>query len=159
MANVKPVETEPSAIMETYTDWAVRCITPVAIEGATPVERVCEMFQELRQQKDGKRVVTVSVRANDDNLTGRATIISPFGILLSEGVRLEIEETELFTAEFQTCFPNGCIATAPIDAKNIEALIKAKEAKVVMTALPESPFNVAISLAGFKAAWNRLAEL
>jgi len=159
MARAKTVETEPSSLTESYADWMVRCTTPVAIEGGAPAERMCEMIQELRQPEGGKRVLAISLRPAEGGKSGRATIVAPFGLLLSDGIRLEINETTLFSAGFQTCLPNGCLAGGDLASDAIATLANGEQAKAVMTALNGAPLNVNVPLAGFEAAWNRLLEL
>jgi invasion protein IalB len=152
----------PTSLTETYRDWVVRCVTPAAaVEGqtASPV-RICEMTQELRQQDSGQRVLALSViRSADDANTASLTLVSPFGLLLSAGIQIEVSEAALLDMAFRTCLPAGCIALSDLTADQISVLAAGETATVILTDTNGQTLRLDVSLAGFTAAWNRLKDL
>jgi invasion protein IalB len=151
----------PTSLTETYRDWVVRCATAPSVEGqtASPV-RICEMTQELRQQDSGQRVLALSViQSADDADTASLTLVSPFGLLLSAGIQIEVSEAALLDMAFRTCLPAGCIALSDLTADQIGTLAEGETATVILTDTNGQTLRLDVSLAGFTAAWNRLKEL
>ena len=150
----------PTSLTETYRDWVVRCVTQPALEGQAATARICEMTQELRQQDSGQRVLALSViQSADDADTASLTLVSPFGLLLSAGIQIEVTETRLLDMEFRTCLPAGCIALSVLTADQISALAAGDIATVVLTDTNGQSLRLDVSLAGFTAAWNRIKNL
>lgn len=147
----------PSSLTETYGDWVVRCVSPAAVEGQPVPARVCEMTQELQQQNTGQRVLAVSVQKTES--ATRLTIVAPFGLLLSEGVKVSVADAELVSADFRTCLPAGCIAVSTLEEATLTSLAAGDQAVVAMVDTNAQPVNINVSLAGFTNAWNRLKGL
>lgn len=147
----------PSSLTETYGDWVVRCVSPVAPEGQPAPARVCEMTQELQQQNTGQRVLAVSVQKTES--ATRLTVVAPFGLLLSEGVKVSVADVALVSADFKTCLPAGCIAVSDLDEAALTALAAGDQAVVAMVGTDTQPVNINVSLKGFTTAWNRLKGL
>jgi invasion protein IalB len=147
----------PSSLTETYGDWVVRCVSPAAVEGQPAPARICEMTQELQQQNTGQRVLAVSLQKAET--TTRLTVVAPFGLLLSEGVKVSVADKELVSASFRTCLPAGCIAVSDLDEAVLTAFAAGDQAVVAMQDTNAQPVNINLSLAGFTNAWNRLKAL
>ena len=146
----------PDTLSETYRDWVVVCQSRNPQEGQ-PVERQCEMTQELRQQEGGQRVLSIALRPEGD--AGLLTMITPFGLNVRDQVAIEVDGVTIIQAPFQTCLPAGCIVQAQIDQTSLDAM-RAGEAVIVrLPTTAGEPFQVNISVLGFTAAWNRLMQL
>lgn len=151
--------TGPDLLQETYRDWIVRCETPKAAEDAAAPSRRCEMVQELSQAESGQRVLTLVVQAVAEG-GARLTLITPFGVRLSEGVAIDMGEERLLQLGFRTCLAQGCIASAALDRDAMDRLAGGTAASVRMTIDANGqPLAVETSLAGFDAAWARLTAV
>lgn len=154
----------PTSFSETYNNWVVRCVTQQVAEGQSAT-RICEMTQELRQQKNNQRILTMVLQAKkgiEARLgTGVAslTIIAPFGLLFSEGVKLNLLESTLVSISYKTCLPTGCIAVSDLTIDQINELSKADKTTVIMTDTNNQVLKLSLSMAGFRAAWKRLEKL
>jgi invasion protein IalB len=151
------VNEAPTSLTETYGDWVVRCVSPAAAEGQPAPARVCEMTQELQQQRTGQRVLALSVQKAESG--GRLTVVAPFGLLLAEGVKLSVGETPLVALGFTTCLPAGCIAVSDLEVATMNALAAGDQVVVEMTDTNAQPLKLNVSLRGFTAAWNKLTSL
>lgn len=147
---------KPTTLSETYDTWTVQCATAPAAEGQ-PAKRQCQMSQELLQQESRQRMMLFAVTKDSEN--ARAMLILPFGLLLSEGVRIEITGKELMRGQFRTCLPAGCIVEADLPAESLAQLQAAETASVFMTAVTGQPVKTDLSLKGFAAAYKRLLAL
>jgi invasion protein IalB len=115
------------------------------------------MTQELRQQDNNQRLLALGLQASENG--GALTVIAPFGLLLSQDIKIEIANVQVAAVPFRTCLPGGCIATTWLDATSMAAFAKGAEAVVVMTSTTRQQLRITISLNGFSAALNRLRAL
>lgn len=149
----------PTALSETYQDWVVNCQQVGAKPDGT-VTRSCQMIQELSQKNNNQRVLLVSIVPEVDGAVPRATIIAPFGLKLSQGLGLFVGDDNIATAPFATCLPAGCVAYLDLDSAMLDTLQKGEVVNIVSQPLQsEEPLVIAVSLAGFTAAWKRLNAL
>jgi invasion protein IalB len=144
----------PTSLSETYDAWTVQCANQQ--QGDT-TQRVCQMLQELLQQETRQRVLTFAIGKTDAG--SKATLILPFGLLLSEGIRVQIAEEEILRGAFQTCLPAGCLVEVDLPDETIQKLEAAPTATVLMTANSGQEVKTDISLKGFKSAYQRLTNL
>ena len=148
-------ETAPSSITEIYQDWTVRCNNVASGEGTT---QVCAMVQSLRKGQGGDRVLLVTLTPSEDGAVVR--FVTPFGIRLSQGLKVNVAGTQVLDAAFNTCMPGGCIVLTELPQASVDVLASGESANVVMIANQNGqPFELTVSLAGFTAAWNRLKDL
>jgi len=144
---------EPTTLSETYEAWTVQSVK--AGEGA---RRMCRMSQELIQPETRQRVLLFAITKGEQE-GPNATLVMPFGLLLSEGFRIEIAGQEILRGAYRTCLPDGCVAEIDLADATLEALESAAAASVLMTANNGQPVRADISLRGFKPAYRRLTEL
>lgn len=155
MTNGTAAQSRPDTLFETYGDWAVRCQPSQDASGTTSV---CEIYQELRQQDSGQRVLSIGIVSTGDVAT--ATIIAPFGIRLESGLKLTLGGALLQDAVFETCMPAGCVAKTEMTPDTIERMKQGNTVEAIMTAHATSEqVSVSVSLKGFTMAWKRLGEL
>ncbi|WP_459081215.1 invasion associated locus B family protein [Mesorhizobium sp. A623] len=144
----------PTSLSETYDAWTVQCANQ---QQGEKTQRTCQMSQELLQQKTRQRVLTFAIGMADKK--AKVTLVLPFGLLLSEGVRVQIGEEEILRGAYRTCLPAGCVAEIELPAETIKKLESAETASVLMTANSGQPVKTDVSLKGFSSAFQRLTEL
>jgi len=135
----------------------VICVTPKAAENVKP-KRLCEMVQELLNSKTNQRVLAVSFQIK---LKGEAnlTVISPFGLRISEGVSLQLNGAELLHLAINTCLPIGCISNNNIVKDKMEKIDEGQTIIFQMKDLANRDLEVKVSLSGFAPALKRLKNL
>lgn len=144
----------PTTLSETYDAWTVQCVN--SGEGDQK-RRSCQMSQELHQQGSRQRVLLFAITKAEGSAI--ATLVLPFGLLLSEGVRIEAAETEVVRGGFRTCLPAGCVAEIDLSEEAIGQLQSGDTVSVSMTANSGQVVTTEVSLKGFTAAYQRLTEL
>ena len=151
-------EPAPSAFTETYGTWTVICGLEDAGDGAR--ERRCAMEQRFvwRDEDTGqtRQLLTVTLTPTGDS-GAEAAALAPFGLLLTNGLRLRADDSEAAVLGFETCFPEGCLARGTLNAAALEAF----RAGLVLhvEADPSAggdPFRLEGSLDGFSAASARI---
>ncbi len=144
----------PSSLTETYQSWRVNCVMPAAIEGQAAPTRICEMMQELRQQNNGQRLLTMALQPAQEGAS--LTILAPFGLLLSEGVKITVAGEAVAQGGFRTCLPGGCVSIISLTQGALDTFSAGDTATITMLGTNGQEIALAVSLAGFAAAWNRL---
>lgn len=144
-----------TSLREVHGDWVVTCA--IGGEGAQAAKS-CSMSQEQQDGNSRQRVIAMEILPFPDG--DRATLVLPFGLDLSAGATLQIDDGAAGEAlSFRTCLPGGCIISTTVDAEMREALRGGSELKVHATADGGRETVFSISLRGFAGALNRTAEL
>jgi invasion protein IalB len=149
-------DTGPSTLSETYESWTVQCAKTNA--GGQTV-RNCQMSQELLQPESRQRVLLFAIAPKQGEGVTRGTLILPFGLRLSEGVRIETDGKELFRGAFTTCLPAGCISEIDLSDDSVKQMQGLEKFAVVMTANDGQVARTDVSLSGFSEAYRRLLAL
>jgi len=144
--------TGASAITEVYGDWTLAC-------GATSV-RGCAVRQVLQDSKTNQRVLLAELEPTPDK-GAVATLIMPFGLRLSSGVRLQVGDVSVGSpGSFTTCYDNGCFARLDLDSSAVDLLKRGQDLKIITIAEDSGQSVVlTVSLAGFTSALDRGREL
>jgi len=142
---------DPDQLTERFKAWTVTCVTAE--------ERQCRMVQELIQDKTGQRLSALIVEKGEAEEFS-FTVLAPFGLAVSDGVSLAIDEEPLFEAVFATCMPSGCLVPLAADKNSVEKM-KAGDTltATALAAASGQPVNIEFSLQGFSAAHSRLEDL
>lgn len=150
----------PSSFSETYGNWTVRCAVEEKQEDES--RRQCAMEQRFIWQdpKSGQRQPLLTVTLVPSPSPGKgleAVVVTPFGLQFKSGLRLRADEAPSTVLAFDTCFPSGCVARAPLS----QIMIESFRAGVVLHVEAEpvaggEPFRLEGSLQGFTGAIERL---
>ncbi|PRX09510.1 UNVERIFIED_ORG: invasion protein IalB [Martelella mediterranea] len=140
-----------TTVQESYADWQVTC-------GIREQTKICTMVQQQTNAETRQRVLAIELTVNGDGLEG--ALVLPFGILLDSGVALQVDDGERGEAlRFRTCLPTGCVVPLEFDSGFTAALVKGGTLKVHTVQNDRQEIAFRISLRGFNAARNRIAEL
>jgi invasion protein IalB len=138
-------------VRDTFGDWQVRC---------APEGDECFMYQ-LALDPDKNPVAEVSILKLPEvaEAAAGATVVTPLGTLLTNGVVLQIDGGETRQYPFAWCSQVGCFSRFGLAETSIEAMKRGKVAKMslVSIAAPEKPVLLDLSLKGFTDAYNSLA--
>lgn len=150
-----PLPGGASSLSETHGDWAVQCRLQ-AIKDEAP-KPLCSLSQQQQDNK-GSRVLAVELQPTADGATG--ALVLPFGLQLSKGVSLQIDEAKAGAAQpFSTCLPAGCIVPLNFGDAQLKALNSGKALNLIAEAVSGDEVKLSVSLEGFSAALNRVKEL
>lgn len=142
-----------NALSETHGDWQVNC-RMVTVEDTG--QKQCALTQRQVNQQ-GQNVLAVEFATNGDGLSG--AIVLPFGLAVTEPVTLAVDEGEATVLPFSTCVPAGCLVPVDVTDDMRAALRSGSTLAISAQGLDGSPISLAVSLAGFGSAANRVAEL
>lgn len=136
-----------------FQDWVVVCPTPGA-DG----KKVCQAGQKVTIKESGKQLMQVLVGFPPDAKTPIAVFFLPLGVLLQQGAKLVVGETELGRLAIQRCEPNGCIAPLQLSDDILGKLRAGTTGKIVVTNAEGKTLDIPLSLKGFSSAFAELKK-
>lgn len=147
----REIEPDASYIKEEYGDWQLQCFR--AETGEDP----CQMYQLLREDA-GNPVAEFSLfklPGNDQAVAG-ATIVVPLGTLLTEGLKISVDDGAMKGYSYAFCSMVGCFARIGFTEEDIDAFKAGSAAKLVIVPAqaPDQVVEITASLDGFTAAFN-----
>ena len=151
---------DPSAFSATYGDWRASC----RVVSDTPEpSRHCTLDQSLswRDEESGvtRPLVNATLTAPGDDGHSEAVFIVPFGLLLTEGASLWVDDGEPFAHwPFYICFSEGCALRGRLDGEALKTLERGQTLTLRMQATGGKGFRVELPLTGFAIALARLRE-
>ncbi len=143
---------EPTGELErtVHGDWEVAC----AANGQ------CAMAQ-IGADESGTPVLEMVIRklpepleVGDRTATAVLDVVTPLGVVLTEGIGLTIDGGRTESAPFQICTEQGCLVREPIDDELVRRLQRGATAVVGMVAANQGLVESNISLTGFTAAYK-----
>lgn len=154
----RPVETDLSYIKEQYGDWQLQCFRTET--GDDP----CQMYQLLREEA-GNPVAEFSVfrlpGSEQAQAIAGATIVVPLGTLLSEGLRISVDDGQMKAYNFAFCSMGGCFARIGFTEQDIEGFKAGGAATltIIPAQAPDQVVRINASLDGFTAAFNEVSVI
>lgn len=83
-------------------------------------------------------------------------VITPLGVVLTEGLGVTIDGGRQESAPFQICTEQGCLVREPVDSDLINRLKRGNTVAVSVIAANQGKVSANLSLAGFTKAFNAL---
>ena len=98
-----------------YGDWQMSCDTP---PGASFEQ--CAIIQNVTAEDQPNVGLSVIVLKTADQQARLLRVLAPLGVLLPNGLGLNVDGTDMGRVAFVRCLPNGCVAEVVMD----DALLK-----------------------------------
>lgn len=134
-----------------YGDWQMSCDTP---PGASFEQ--CAIIQNVTAEDQPNVGLSVIVLRTADRQARLLRVLAPLGVLLPNGLGLNIDGKDMGRVAFVRCLPNGCVAEVTLDDAMIETLSNGKDAIFVVFKTPEEGVGIPVSLNGFKDGFAQL---
>lgn len=142
----------PELSTEVFDDWELRC---------TADNSECFLYQLVTNDAGDpvSEITVIALPPGGEAVTG-ATVVTPLGTLLTAGVKFRIDGGQVRQYPFSWCLRSGCFARFGFDANGLASLKAGNSAHMILQAIdiPDQPINLQISLKGFTAGYNALAE-
>ena len=152
-ANPEPPRLPQRTEILNFDDWAVTCVD--YSEG--PRRHVCSAGLRVTRTGTDQVVLAWSVGLNDQNKP--VTVFqTPTGIAIKPGVELHIEHAAVRKVPFESCFPNHCVASIPIDGAFVRDISEASTADIVFQAANGRDLKFNIPIKGFAKAYAALTD-
>ena len=134
-----------------YGDWQMSCDTP---PGASFEQ--CAIIQNVTAEDQPNVGLSVIVLKTADRQARLLRVLAPLGVLLPNGLGLNIDGTDMGRVAFVRCLPNGCVAEVVMDDALIKQLSDGSTAIFVVFKTPEEGIGIPVSLDGFKEGFDQL---
>ncbi len=134
-----------------YGDWQMSCDTP---PGASFEQ--CAIIQNVLAEDQPNVGLSVIVLRTADREARLLRVLAPLGVLLPNGLGLNIDGTDMGRVAFVRCLPNGCIAEVELDDDLVKMLSEGTNAIFVVFRTPEEGVGIPVSLDGFSEGFAAL---
>lgn len=134
-----------------HGDWQLSCDTP---PGASFEQ--CAIIQNVTAEDQPNVGLSVIVLKTADQQARLLRVLAPLGVLLPNGLGLNVDGNDLGRVAFVRCLPNGCVAEVVMDDALVETLSNGTNAIFVVFKTPEEGIGIPVSLNGFKEGYTAL---
>lgn len=134
-----------------YGDWQMSCDTP---PGASAEQ--CAIIQNVMAEDQPNVGLSVIVLRTADREARLLRVLAPLGVLLPNGLGLNVDGEDMGRVAFVRCLPNGCVAEVVLDDSLIETLSNGESAIFVVFKTPEEGIGIPVSLNGFDEGFAQL---
>jgi invasion protein IalB len=149
---LQTLPTEAQGVVKAqYGDWQMSCDTP---PGASSEQ--CAIIQNVTAEDQPNVGLSVIVLKTADQQARLLRVLAPLGVLLPNGLGLNIDGKDMGRVAFVRCLPNGCIAEVAMDDALLNSLSSGKSAIFVVFKTPEEGIGIPVSLNGFGDGFKKL---
>ena len=134
-----------------YGDWQMSCDTP---PGASFEQ--CAIIQNVSAEDQPNVGLSVIVLKTADRQARLLRVLAPLGVLLPNGLGLNIDGKDIGRVAFVRCLPNGCVAEVVLDDDLLKTLSDGTSAIFVVFKTPEEGIGIPVSLNGFGEGFAKL---
>ena len=134
-----------------YGDWQMSCDHPPGAQFEQ-----CAIIQNVTAEDQPNVGLSVIVLKTADQQVRLLRVLAPLGVLLPNGLGLNIDGQDIGRVAFVRCLPNGCVAEVVLDDDLIATLSQGSDAIFVVFKTPEEGVGIPVSLNGFSDGFANL---
>jgi invasion protein IalB len=143
---------QPSGtVRSTHGAWSIICDTP---PGASSEQ--CAMMQNVIAEDRPEVGLSVVVLRTADNKAEILRVLAPLGVLLPNGLGLNVDGKDIGRAYFVRCFQDGCYAEVILEKPLLDTLEHGKAATFIVFQTPEEGIGIPVDLTGFAEGFKAL---
>lgn len=145
-----PTEADPRIDIREFGDWELRC----EVESGN-----CFIYQLARDEAlNPVSEISIVALPEDSEAAAGATVITPLGTDLTEGVVMQIDQGSARQYPFNWCTRSGCYSRFGLTEGEVDAMRRGAQAliRIVSISAPEQPVVLNFSLTGFTAAFEAM---
>ena len=142
---------QTSPARSTHGAWSIICDIPA---GATGEQ--CVMLQNVVAEDRPEVGLSVVVLKTADNKAEILRVLAPLGVLLPNGLGLNVDGKDIGRAYFVRCFQDGCYAEVILEEPLLETLRTGTAATFIVFQTPEEGIGIPVDLKGFAEGFAAL---
>lgn len=139
------------AVKSTHGAWSVICDTPA---GAS-VEQ-CALMQNVVAEDRPEIGLSVVVLRTADNKAEILRVLAPLGVLLPNGLGLNVDGKDIGRAYFVRCLQDGCFAEVILEKPLLDTMKSGTSATFIVFQTPEEGIGIPVDLKGFSDGFAAL---
>ena len=134
-----------------YGDWQMSCDTP---PGASSQQ--CAIIQNVTAEDQPNVGLSVIVLKTADQKARLLRVLAPLGVLLPNGLGLNVDGKDIGRAYFVRCFADGCYAEVVLEDELLKTLRSGAQATFIVFQSPEEGIGIPVDLKGFAEGYDAL---
>ncbi|HHZ11011.1 MAG TPA: invasion associated locus B family protein [Rhizobiales bacterium] len=142
---------QTGTVKSTHGAWAIVCDTPA---GASTEQ--CAMMQNVVAEDRTEIGLSVVVLRTADNKAEILRVLAPLGVLLPNGLGLNVDGKDIGRAYFVRCFQDGCYAEVILEKPLLDTLKAGVSATFIVFQTPEEGIGIPVDLRGFAEGFAAL---
>jgi len=143
-AQTNAAQPPSGTVRSTHGAWSIICDTPA---GATSEQ--CVMMQNVVAEDRPEMGLSVVVLRTADNKAEILRVLAPLGVLLPNGLGLNVDGKDIGRAYFVRCFQDGCYAEVILEKPLLDTLKSGTSATFIVFQTPEEGIGIPVDLKGF----------
>ncbi len=142
----------------TSNPWSIRC-NQIAKPESEETTEFCQIAQRLNEQESGKRFAEFLIGYPAETKgEARGIVILPLGVLLSPGVKMQIDDGKMYQFDYRYCTDIGCVSVIKLTNETIEEMKQGNKAAIQFVSAKGLQINLPITLSGFTKAITDLPK-
>lgn len=147
----QPQPQQPGAVRSTHGAWSIVCDQ----EAGAPDEQ-CALMQNVIAADRPEVGLSVVVLKTADEQARILRVLAPLGVLLPNGLGLNVDGEDIGRAYFVRCFTDGCYAEVILEDALLETLRNGTTATFIVFQTPEEGIGIPVDLNGFGEGFDAL---
>ncbi len=151
---VTPGQTQPPApgtVRSNHGAWSVVCDKP---PGASAEQ--CALMQNVIAEDRPEVGLSVVVLKTADRKSKILRVLAPLGVLLPNGLGLNVDGKDIGRAYFVRCFADGCYAEVVLEDELLKTFRSGAQATFIVFQTPEEGIGIPVDLKGFAEGYDAL---
>ncbi len=134
----------PGTIRSNHGAWSIVCDQPA---GASSEQ--CALMQNVIAEDRPEVGLSVVVLKTADRQARVLRVLAPLGVLLPNGLGLNVDGKDIGRAYFVRCFADGCYAEVILEDTLLSTLQAGGTATFIVFQTPEEGIGIPVDLSGF----------
>jgi invasion protein IalB len=135
---------QPGTVRSNHGAWSIVCDQPA---GAS--DEQCALMQNVIAEDRPEVGLSVVVLKTADEQARILRVLAPLGVLLPNGLGLNIDGNDIGRAYFVRCFNDGCYAEVILEEELLTSMTNGTTATFIVFQTPEEGIGIPVDLDGF----------
>ncbi len=142
---------QPGTVKSTHGAWSIVCDRPAGAK-----EEQCAMMQNVIAEDRPEVGLSVVILKTADRKSRILRVLAPLGVLLPNGLGLNVDNKDIGRAYFVRCFADGCYAEVVLEEALLKTLRAGATATFIVFQTPEEGIGIPVDLKGFGEGYDAL---
>ncbi len=144
-------QTTPGTVKSNHGAWSIICDTPAG----TSSEQ-CALMQNVVAEDRPEVGLSVVILKTADRKARILRVLAPLGVLLPNGLGLNVDGKDIGRAYFVRCFSDGCYAEVALEDELLKTLRAGAQATFIIFQSPEEGIGIPVDLTGLSEGYDAL---
>ncbi|WP_438749751.1 invasion associated locus B family protein [Pararhizobium sp. O133] len=141
----------PGTVKSNHGAWSIVCDQPA---GASAEQ--CALMQNVIAEDRPEVGLSVVVLKTADRKAKILRVLAPLGVLLPNGLGLNVDGKDIGRAYFVRCFSDGCYAEVVLEEELLKTFRSGAQATFIVFQSPEEGIGIPVDLKGFGEGYDAL---